>query len=35
MYCNDSNITEFQTIDTKNSSTAYVVMHKFITRFFY
>ena len=25
-YCNDSKITEFETIDTKNSSTAYVVM---------
>ena len=30
-YCNDSNITEFETIDTKNSSTAYVVMYKLIT----
>ena len=30
-YCNDSKITEFEIIDTKNSSTAYVVMYKFIT----
>ena len=30
-YCNDSKITEFETIDTKNSSTAYVVMYKLIT----
>ena len=30
-YCNDSKITEFKTIDTKNSSTAYVVMYKLIT----
>ena len=30
-YCNDSKITEFEVIDTKNSSTAYVVMYKFIT----
>ena len=30
-YCNDSKITEFKMIDTKNSSTAYVVMYKSIT----
>ena len=30
-YCNDSKITEFETIDTKNSSTAYVVMYNLIT----
>ena len=30
-YCNDSKITEFETIDTKNSTTAYVVMYKLIT----
>ena len=30
-YCNDSKITELEMIDTKNSSTAYVVMYKFIT----
>ena len=30
-YCNDSKITEFETIDTKNSFTAYVVMYKLIT----
>ena len=30
-YCNDSKITEFKTIDTQNSSTAYVVMYKLIT----
>ena len=30
LYCNDSKITEFETIDTKNSSTAYVVMYKLI-----
>ena len=29
-YCNDSKITEFETIDTKNS-TAYVVMYRLIT----
>ena len=29
--CNDSKITEFKTIDTKNSSTAFVVMYEFIT----
>ena len=27
---NDSKITEFEMIDTKNSSTAYVVMYKLI-----
>ena len=26
-YCNDSKITEFEMIDTQNSSAAYVVMH--------
>ena len=30
-YCNDSKITEFEMIDTENSSTPYVVMYKFIT----
>ena len=30
-YCNDSKITEFETIDTKNSTTAYVVIYKLIT----
>ena len=30
-YCNDSKITEFQKIDTKNTSAAYVVMYKLIT----
>ena len=30
-YCNDSKIMEFEMIDTKNSSTAYVVMYKLIT----
>ena len=30
-YCNDSKITEFEMIDTKNSSTAYVVMYELIT----
>ena len=30
-YCNDSKITEFEMIDTKNSSTAYVLMYKLIT----
>ena len=30
-FCNDSKITEFKTIDAKNSSTAYVIMYKFIT----
>ena len=29
--CNDSKITEFEMIDTKNSSTAYVVMYRLIT----
>ena len=28
-YCNDSKITEFETIDTKNSSTAYVAMYMY------
>ena len=27
-YCNDSKITEFEMIDTKNSSTAYVIIYK-------
>ena len=31
IYCNDSKITEFEMIDTKNSTTAYVVMYKLIT----
>ena len=30
-YCNDSKITEFEKIDTKNSSTAYLVMYNLIT----
>ena len=30
-YCNDSKITEFETIDTKDSSTPYVVMYELIT----
>ena len=30
-YCKDNKITEFKIIDTKNSSTAYLVMHKLIT----
>ena len=30
-YCNDNKITEFKMIDTKNSSTAHMVMHKLIT----
>ena len=30
-YWNDSKIMEFEIIDTKNSSTARVVMYKFIT----
>ena len=30
-YCNDSKIAEFKTIDTKNSSTAFVVMYNLIT----
>ena len=30
-YGNDSKITEFEMIDTKNSSTAYVVMYTLIT----
>ena len=29
-YHNDSKMTEFEMIDTKNSSTAYVVMNKLI-----
>ena len=31
-YCDDSKITEFEMIDTKDSSTAYVVMYKLITK---
>ena len=27
LYCNDSKITEFKMIDTKNSSTAYVAIY--------
>ena len=30
-YCNDNKITEFNMINTKNSSTAYVVIYKLIT----
>ena len=30
-YCNDNTITEFDMINTKNSSTAYVVIYKLIT----
>ena len=30
-YCNDNKITEFGMINTKNSSTAYVVIYKLIT----
>ena len=30
-YCNNSKTAEFEMIDTKNSSTAYVVMYKLIT----
>ena len=33
-YCNDSKITEFEMIDTKHSSTAYVVLYKLITWWF-
>ena len=29
--CNDNKITEFDMINTKNSSTAYVVIYKLIT----
>ena len=29
-YYNDSKITEFEMIDTKNSSTAFVVMYKWL-----
>ena len=31
LYCNDSKITKFEMIETKNSSTAYVVMYELIT----
>ena len=34
LYCNDSKITEFEMIDTKNSSTDYMVMHNLITWLF-
>ena len=30
-YCNDINITEFEMVDTKNFSTAYVVTYTLIT----
>ena len=30
-YCNDSKITEFEMIVTKNPSTSYVAMYKLIT----
>ena len=30
-YCNDTKMTEFEIIETRNSSTAYVVMYKLIT----
>ena len=30
-YCNDNKITEFDMINKKNSSTAYVVIYKLIT----
>ena len=30
-YCNESEIMDFETIDTKNSSTTYVEMYKLIT----
>ena len=33
-YCNDSKITEFEMIDSNNSSTAYVVVYKLITWWF-
>ena len=29
-FCNDSKITEFEMIDTKISSTAYVVMYELV-----
>ena len=31
IYCNDSKITKFEMMDTKNTSTAYAVMYKLIT----
>ena len=31
IYCNDSKITEFEVVDTKNSFIANVVMYKLIT----
>ena len=34
LYYNDSEITEFEMNDTKNSSTAYVLMHTLITYWF-
>ena len=33
-YCDDSKIMGFKTSDTKNSSTAYVVIYKLITKWF-
>ena len=30
LYCNDHTITEFGIIDSKNSSTAYVILHELI-----
>ena len=33
-YCNDSETVEFEMIDTKNTSSAYVVMYKLITEWF-
>ena len=29
-YCNDKTITEFEIIDSKNSSTAYVILYELI-----
>ena len=29
-YCNDSKITEFEIVDTKNSTTAYLILYKMI-----
>ena len=31
LYCNDSKITDFEMIDTKNSSTTHVAMYQVIT----
>ena len=33
-YCNDHTITEFRIIDSKNSSTAYVVLYELIDTWF-